>query len=384
MDVKPLLSCLLLFLLAACSQEKTVNSVYKENRFNYKTCSKSSIEGKFLVHWEDGSFTSVSSDNVDSFKENFLKKNLKNVKSAEQDSVIKLSLPSADIVKTFDASNTWAADIIEAPAVWDKHIEGEGITVGVVDSYIDVDHPQIKPRLLMPSTRPQQINPHGTHVAGTILADPNFGPAKGIAPKAKLIPAGFLNADGSGGVGDAIAAINYAVANGAKIINASWGGTACSSLLSEAVSDLEQKGVLFVAAAGNDGVPLESLPEYPAVYNFPHQLTIAAATPDDFMAYFSNSSFNLVHLAAPGVEIFSTLPDGMTGKMTGTSMATPIVSGAAALIWSAYPTATVYQVKAALMNSVDVRPYHEYKVVTQGRLNVRKALDELQKIVAQK
>lgn len=379
MDVKPLLSVVLLFLLSACAQEKSVDSVYKEpSKFNYKTCSKNSIAGKFVVQWENGSYTTVESESVDTFKKEFLEPNLGQIKSAEQNYIIRLNLPkSSELTTSAFATSTWAHEMIEANNVWNQNIKGEGVIVGVVDSYIDVSHPQIKPRLQLPSTTPKEINPHGTHVAGIILADPDYGTAKGIAPKAKLIPAGFLNADGSGDIADAINAMNYAVNNGAKIINASWGGTVCSTLLSNAIARLESSGVLFVAAAGNDGMTLDSFPEYPAVYNFPHQLTVAASTPDDFMASFSNSSFNLVHLAAPGVEVYSTLPGNLTGQMTGTSMAAPVVSGAAALLWSAYPRASVYQIKEALLSSVDIKPFHEYKTISGGRLNVRKALEQL-------
>jgi len=151
--------------------------------------------------------------------------------------------------------------------------------------------------------------------------------------------------------------------------------------LRNAFIELNNKGVLVVVASGNDGTDIDYAPDYPAAFNMPNQLTVAASTASDYMASWSNSGFNLVHLAAPGSEILSTLPKNRIGYMNGTSMAAPFVAGAAALLWSDRPQATVGQVRSALLRSVDVTPNHEYKVQTLGRMNVKKALDELRKLV---
>lgn len=151
--------------------------------------------------------------------------------------------------------------------------------------------------------------------------------------------------------------------------------------LRNAFIELNNKGILIVVAAGNDGTDIDYSPDYPAAFNMPNQLTVAASTASDFMASWSNSGFSLVHLAAPGADILSTLPGGRTGYMSGTSMAAPFVTGAAALLWSDRPQATVSDIKTALLRSVDVTPNHEFKVQTLGRMNVQKALDELHKLV---
>jgi subtilisin family serine protease len=223
---------------------------------------------------------------------------------------------------------------------------------------------------------------HGSHVAGIILADPEKGPLSGVAPKSKLLQASFLDSE-NGSLGAAIQAIAYSAENGARIINASWGGRDCSATLKETIADVGAKGVLFVTASGNEGIDYDLYPaySYPAVFNLFSMISVAASDSLDRLAAFSNKSFYLVHLAAPGSGIRSTVPliSESSGYeiLSGTSMAAPFVSGAAALLWSARPNATVTQIRQALLNSVDNR---NYKVSTQGRLNVEKALTEIRRI----
>ena len=197
---------------------------------------------------------------------------------------------------------------------------------------------------------------------------------KGIAPAAKIIPAPFITNDGSGSLSDAIKAMNFVTEKGAKVINASWGGSVCVTSLQDAFKAISDKGVLIVVAAGNDGSDLDSNPSYPAAFNIDGQITVGASNENDYMAYFSNSSFNLVHLAAPGDFIFSTTPSEKYDYLRGTSMAAPFVSGAAAVLWGAFPKATAAQIKEALISSVDVTPNHEFRVKSKGRMNLSKAM----------
>ncbi|PWU17081.1 MAG: alkaline serine protease, partial [Bdellovibrio sp.] len=182
---------------------------------------------------------------------------------------------------------------------------------------------------------------------------------------------------GAGDTGGAIQALNYAAARGAKIINASWGGPTCSNILQATIENLSEQGLLIVVAAGNDGNDLDTMPEYPAVDQVPGQITVAAIRSSGFMDVYSNTSFNFVHIAAPGTGILSTVIDHGTALMSGTSMATPFVSGAAALLWGLRPQATAADIKSALLKSVDTGPY---RVSSQGRLNVRKAVDEIKRM----
>ncbi len=205
----------------------------------------------------------------------------------------------------------------------------------------------------------------------------------GVAPRAQLIQASFLD-DQNGSIGAGISAIQFAASHGAKIINASWGGSACSETLKETISEVGQKGVLFVAASGNEGIDYDKYPyySYPAAFNLANQITVAATDFLDRMTAFSNRSFSLVHIGAPGDEIRSAVPLAASASryklLSGTSMAAPFVSGTAALLWSAKPNATAAQIKQAILLSTDFR---SYKVSTQGRLNVEKALSEIRRIV---
>ena len=164
---------------------------------------------------------------------------------------------------------------------------------------------------------------------------------------------------------------------GAKIINASWGGAPCVESLKNSFLSLEQAGILVVVAAGNDGRDVDLYPEFPASFNLSNQITVAASSQSDFMTSWSNSGFNYVHVAAPGESIYSTVPRNSYGYMDGTSMAAPFVSGVAALLFSARPSASAAQVRSAILSSADVQSGHEFKVSSRGRVNVRKALEKI-------
>ena len=414
-------------LLNSACQKNTEDDVtaYKNDNSSATTqCAPESlVRTRFVVQYLDGRVEVIESENYSVYERNFLDKHFHEIKRVEYDAKISISpfqsLETNEISPA--ATNDWGPQMIQAEAVWDQGVKGSGVKVAVIDAAVDYRHPQIFPRLAknmiefngspnvdddgngyvddvygwdfnkkaptsdVPApTGTQHPNVHGTHVAGIVAADHGAGSVQGVAPQAQIIPLNFMDYDGGGTVADAIPAIRYAQAQGAKVINASWGG-GCSQNLRDVIVEVGNKGTLFVAAAGNDGYDYDRLPStyysYPAAFSIGTQITVAASTALDSVAGFSNKSYTLVHLAAPGDNIRSTVPTfaaaSGNGYLDGTSMATPFVSGAAALLWSAKPNATVTQIRQAILSSVDIR---SFKVSTRGRLNVSKALTEIRRI----
>jgi subtilisin family serine protease len=225
---------------------------------------------------------------------------------------------------------------------------------------------------------------HGTHVAGIIgaIGDNNNG-ISGISWKIKIMPLKFLGGScSSGTLANALRAIEYAIDHEAKIINNSWGGP-YSDFLRDAISEADRAGILVVAAAGNEGRDNDIEKTVPSGYDLPNVLSVAASTKDDSLAEFSNYGRISIDIAAPGADILSTVPLGNGEKpesgymtMSGTSMATPIVSGAAALVMAKYPNLTHYEVKELLIQTADpILKLHD-KIVSGGRLNVARALQD--------
>ncbi len=223
---------------------------------------------------------------------------------------------------------------------------------------------------------------HGTHVSGIIVGTgENIYDGTYSNSLIKIMPLKFLDSTGSGTTANAISAIYYAVNNGASVINNSWGGPNYSAALEEAIAYAYNAGVVFVAAAGNYSDDNDTTPMYPANYNVPNVISVAASTDQDQMAYFSNFGQQSVPLAAPGMSILSTYPGGGFATMSGTSMATPFISGLAALIKEQSPKMLSYQIKQIIDQQVDmpVDSSGNYlladKVATQGRVNFLKAID---------
>ncbi len=217
---------------------------------------------------------------------------------------------------------------------------------------------------------PMDDNGHGTHVAGTIGAVGNNGiGVAGVVWNVKMMALKFLDASGAGSLSDAIAAIDYARQNGAKIINASWGGGGFQNAVQSAISRFQSAGGIFVAAAGNDSSDNGRTPSFPANYNLSHIISVAASTSANTLASFSNYGSN-VDIAAPGSSILSTMPNNRYGYMSGTSMAAPHVAGAIALLWGQKPTATAAELIDLVMKSADS---FEAGATQHGRLNLGKA-----------
>jgi thermitase len=177
---------------------------------------------------------------------------------------------------------------------------------------------------------------HGTHCAGIIGAVGNNGKGvSGIAPVVSVLPVRFLGADGSGDLMTAAKAIDYAVTMKADVISASWGAAVPREQMKpilDAIERAHKQNILFVVAAANDGKSNDSTEVYPANAGFPNVISVAASGPQDEKPTWSNYGQAKVDLAAPGLEILSTIPGNQYKKLSGTSMATPLVAGSAALL----------------------------------------------------
>jgi subtilisin family serine protease/subtilisin-like proprotein convertase family protein len=222
---------------------------------------------------------------------------------------------------------------------------------------------------------PFDDNGHGTHVSGTIGAMGNNGVGvAGVNWKVSLVGLKFLDASGSGFTSAAVSALNYAVSEGIKISNNSWGGGGFSSAMATAISNARAAGHVFVAAAGNAAGNNDTTANYPSNYNSDNVVAVASTDRFDQLSSFSNFGATTVDLAAPGSSILSTTPNNTYSTFSGTSMATPHVAGAVALVWSAEPGMTYGQVISRIKSSVDVLSSLTGRVATGGRLNVAKAL----------
>lgn len=237
---------------------------------------------------------------------------------------------------------------------------------------------------------------HGTHCAGNVAARGDNGLGiSGVAPNVKIMPLRFITEKGQGTTADAIRAIRYAVDNGAKVMSNSWGSEgedpsegAENRALRDAVQYGQDKGVLFIAAAGNGhkGVGYDNdtdkAPSYPSSYDHDIIISVAALDRNDNLGSFSNWGVRTVDIGAPGVAVYSTMVQnqysdividklGFKATWDGTSMATPHVAGAAALYWSAHPTKTWQEVKAAIIGSAKKINAMSNKSVSGGKLDVK-------------
>jgi subtilisin family serine protease len=299
---------------------------------------------------------------------------------------------------------------VDAPEAWDVSTGSADVVVGVTDTGVDFSHPDLAQQqwvnagencgstdpnapcadrsdgvdddgnsyvddwrgwdFVSDDNDPFDDHRHGTHVAGTIGAVGNNGVGvAGVNWNVKLMALKFLNSAGSGTTADAVAATLYAADRGAHVSSNSWGGGPFDQSLLDAIEYGAGRGMLFVAAAGNDGRSNDATPTYPANYASDAIVSVAATDHSDALAFFSNYGASSVDLAAPGVNILSTTPGNTYQSLSGTSMATPHVAGVAALLKARYPGASVYGLKALLLRSVDPVAALAGRTTTGGRLN---------------
>ncbi|WP_435006513.1 S8 family serine peptidase [Tundrisphaera lichenicola] len=220
---------------------------------------------------------------------------------------------------------------------------------------------------------------HGTHVSAVIAAAGNDGyGVSGVDWNARIMPLKFLDSTGSGSTSDAISAIYFAVRHGARVINASWGGVENTPALRDAISYANSKNVIFVTAAGNDSSNNDIVANYPASYRLPNVLSVAAVDRNGKLAGFSNYGRNSVDVAAPGVDILSDVPSGVSADrlatLSGTSMSSAFVSGIAALLIGQRPSSTAAQIAGLIRTSAKPLPSLIGKTISGGMVDAYAAL----------
>jgi len=279
---------------------------------------------------------------------------------------------------------------INVASGWQSCSQGQGIKVAVIDTGVDLDHPDLQANIVSGKSfvsgvsSPDDDQGHGTHVAGIVAAVNNNGGVIGVAPKASIMPVKVLNSQGSGSIFAVADGIEWAANNGAKVINLSLAGTGNSSTLKTAVDYAYNKGILLVAAGGNcgdanylfNGCTSQDQTLYPGAYA--NVVAVASTTSSDTQSSFSNEG-SYIDIAAPGSFIFSTYASGSYTTQSGTSMAAPHVAGLAALIWSQDSSLTRQQVWTQIRNTAqDLGTSGWDQQFGYGRINAAAALGMLQ------
>lgn len=279
-----------------------------------------------------------------------------------------------------DFKYLWGMEKIKSPFAWNCTTGSYHVVVGVLDSGIDSNHPDLKDNLWISSNgqfingwnfinnsnNPADETGHGTHVAGTIGAVGNNSiGVTGVCWNVQL--ASFKIGDNRIDLAAAINAIYFANINNIPILNNSWSGRTYSPILKYVI---EQYDGLFIASAGNSSTNNDFLPSYPASYDSDNIISVAASNQENALSSFSNYGVKSVDIAAPGTSILSTSLHGEYSYKNGTSMAAPHVAGAAALLKSYIPFLTTLEMKKIILLSSSKHPNLAKKVLTGGILNI--------------
>ncbi len=296
---------------------------------------------------------------------------------------------------------------IDAERAWQIATGSKNVVVAVIDTGVDYTIPDLAPNMWQNQAElngeegvdddgngfvddiygydfansdadPRDDHGHGSHCSGTIGANGNdANGVVGVNWNVSIMALKFLTASGSGTLEGAIKSIDYATENGAHIMSNSWGGGGFSKTLEDAIIRANDKGILFIAAAGNHKANNDARPTYPANYEVPNVMSVAAIDNSGKLASFSCYGKETVHLAAPGVEVLSTTPDGFK-SWSGTSMATPHVSGVAALVLGNEPGLSMLEIKERLIRTARPIAGLRNKVFTGGIVNAYHALTNTQ------
>ena len=288
---------------------------------------------------------------------------------------------------------------IHPEGAWDISTGAKEVIIAISDTGYTFDHPDLSNQVWTnphPSQSGEFTNDihgwdfvgndndptdemgHGTHVAGIIGASGNNSVGvTGINFSTSIMPVRFLDAQGSGSNSNGIKTILYAADHGARLINASWGGDGFSQALLDAINYAYGKGTLLIAAAGNETNDNDASPSYPASYDSLGVIAVGSSESEGKLSSFSNFGLFSVDVVAPGTAILSTYPPNKYQRLSGTSMATPMVTGIAGLILSREPSLYGISLRNAILNSIDERNVYKGKISTRGDINATTALTQL-------
>lgn len=293
----------------------------------------------------------------------------------------------------------WGQKKVEAPAAWAAGVRGRGVTIAILSTGVNGNLPALRGSIYMNAreipwngvdddgngyiddtagwnfaeSNPwvvEENSSFGTNLATIVAANPAFGQLQGIAPESTIMILKVLDEKGTAKIDDVVHAMDYAANQGARIVLCPFSGAQNTPELAGAIDRLAARGVLVVAAAGNDYSNIGTYPTYPSGYIKPNLISVASSSSYDYLSYYSNYG-EPVDLSAPGDSISVYNLDGDLEYADGTQPAAAFVAGAAALVWSQTPSLTANEVKKKIFDSVDKKGF---PVASKGRLNIRKAL----------
>lgn len=303
---------------------------------------------------------------------------------------------------TIFSSGVSGEDINVLPA-WGITTGNKNIKIAVIDTGVDYTHPDLKDQMDVNSTEltgkpgvdddgngyiddiygfdfaykdgdPQDGDGHGTHCAGVIGAAHNGIGVAGVMADVKIVAIKFLNDGGSGEIIDAVSAIDYAIKRGVHVMSNSWGGGKYLQSLSDAIASANDAGITFVAAAGNEANDNDRMPSYPATYQLSNVISVGSYTSKGTKSNFSNYGQTKVHVTAPGSKVVSTFKNGDYKVLSGTSMATPHISGIIGLLISKEPNLTPAQIKERLISTSVKTSALNGESVSNGRVDAHRVL----------
>ncbi len=412
--------CLFCFIITI--DTKATEAVEGEYIIKYKNCYKSNIDAAEKPRFPsmNASLLKINSKSKDSESELASLQNDPCIEYVEPNYIFKIETASVTRKKPNDPelAKLWGLQKIQAEQAWDIETGNSDVIIAVIDTGVDYDHSDLKHNMWKNpgeiagngidddnngfiddiygydfannKAEPVDDNGHGSHVAGIIAASgDNEKGIAGVSWSAKIMALKVTTKYGQLTTADAIYAIEYAKLMGAKIINASWHIDADDhpKALYDAIQIAKDAGILFVTAAGNKSQNIDAdnslaCLQCPASYDLDNIISVASTNENDGLSPRSNFGPISVDIAAPGTNIYSTIPQEEYAEKSGTSMAAPYVTGVASLLWSINPNFTYREVKDIILSNVDQLDVLKDKTVTGGRLNAYKALKNINSTVS--